>query len=66
MKHIAPFKTKAFLLLCMLIPLIGISQAKNLLSSNRVFAKGDKTGDFEKALANHAKKYHTGDVTWRV
>ena len=59
-------KTKAFLLLCMVFPLIGITQTKTLLTSNRVFARADKAGEFEKALASHAKKYHTGDVTWRV
>ena len=57
-------KRSIFLLL--LLPLFGISQTKTLLSSNRVFAKNDKVGEFEKALSAHAKKYHTGDVTWRV
>jgi hypothetical protein len=28
--------------------------------------KNDKVSEFEKALANHAQKYHTGDVKWRV
>ncbi|MEJ7831079.1 MAG: hypothetical protein WKF91_22930, partial [Segetibacter sp.] len=28
--------------------------------------KNDKAGEFEKALSAHAKKYHTGDVAWRV
>ncbi len=59
-------KAKTFLLFCMLIPMLGISQNKTLLTSNRVSAKVDKVGEFEKALANHAKKYHTGDVAWRV
>ena len=66
MNNNSGFKTKTFLLLCMLIPLLGISQTKTLLISNRVFAKADKAGEFEKALASHAKKYHTGDVAWRV
>ena len=57
---------KKFFFLLLLLPLLGISQTKSLLTTNRVFAKNDKTGEFEKALSNHAKKYHTGDVTWRV
>ena len=57
---------KKFLFLLLLLPVLGIAQTKTLLTSNRVFAKNDKTGEFEKALANHAQKYHTGDVAWRV
>jgi hypothetical protein len=54
----------SFLLL--LIPLFGISQTKNVLTSNRHFCKPDKVQEFEKALAAHAQKYHTGDWHWRV
>lgn len=50
----------------LLIPAIGMSQTKTVLTSNRLFAKNDKVVEFEKALANHAQKYHTGDVKWRV
>ncbi len=57
---------KPFLLLCMLLPIMGISQTKNILSTHRVFPKIDKVLEFEKALATHAQKYHTGDVKWRV
>jgi hypothetical protein len=53
-------------LLCMLVPVLGISQTKNVLSSNRVFPKVDKVLEFEKALTAHAQKYHTGDWKWRV
>ncbi len=53
-------------LLCLLIPVIGISQPKNVLNANRVFPKVDKVLEFEKALATHAQKYHTGDWRWRV
>ena len=60
------FKTKMFLLLCMLIPFAGIRQKKNLISTNRVFPKVDKVLEFEKALAAHAQKYHTGTAHWRV
>ena len=49
-----------------LIPLLGIGQAKTVVTSNRLFAKNDKVAEFEKALTNHAQKYHTGDVAWRV
>lgn len=57
---------KKIFLLLMLIPLIGISQNKTILSTFRVTPKADKVVEFEKALAAHAQKYHTGDVKWRV
>ncbi len=60
------FKTKMFFLFCMLIPFAGISQTKNLISTNRVFPKVDKVLEFEKAIAAHAQKYHTGNAFWRV
>jgi hypothetical protein len=50
----------------LLIPFIGFSQAKNVLNGTRVFPKQDKIAEFEKALAAHAQKYHTGDWKWRV
>lgn len=53
-------------LLCMLVPIVGASQTKNVISFNRVFPKVDKVLEFEKALAAHAQKYHTGDWKWRV
>lgn len=43
-----------------------MSQSKTVLTGNRLFAKNDKSLEFEKALATHAQKYHTGDVKWRV
>ncbi len=57
---------KISIVLLLLLPLFGISQTKTLLTTNRVFAKNDKVGEFEKALASHAQKYHKGDVAWRV
>ena len=60
------FKSKMFFLLCMLIPFAGISQTKNLISTQRVFPKMDKVLEFEKALAAHAQKYHSGTSHWRV
>ncbi|MBP9097952.1 MAG: hypothetical protein KBF74_03985 [Ferruginibacter sp.] len=59
-------KTKFFFLLCLLIPFAGISQTKNVISTQRVFPKMDKVLEFEKALATHAQKYHTGNAFWRV
>ena len=59
-------KMKNIFLLLLLIPFIGASQAKNVISTNRVFPKVDKVLEFEKALGSHAQKYHTGDVKWRT
>jgi hypothetical protein len=53
-------------LLFMLVPLLGISQTKNVVNSTRAFPKVDKVLEFEKALTAHAQKYHTGDWKWRV
>lgn len=66
MKNNFNFKRKMYFLLLMLMPFVGISQAKNVISTNRVFPKVDKVMEFEKALSMHAKKYHTGDNKWRV
>jgi hypothetical protein len=57
---------KKIFFLFLLIPLSGIGQTKTVLTANRLFAKNDKAAQFEKALASHAQKYHTGDVSWRV
>jgi hypothetical protein len=54
------------LLLCLLIPVIGMSQTKNVVSVQRMFAKVDKVLEFEKAIGAHAQKYHTNDAKWRV
>ncbi len=53
-------------LFCMLIPVLCMSQNKNVISSFRVTPKTDKVVEFEKALASHAQKYHSGDWKWRV
>lgn len=66
MKNNVQLMRKAIFLLLMLVPFLGISQNKNVISTNRVFPKVDKQLEFEKALAAHAQKYHTGDVKWRV
>jgi hypothetical protein len=62
------FKTtmQLFFLLLMALPFAGIAQTKNVISTHRVFPKMDKVLEFEKALAAHSQKYHTGDATWRV
>jgi hypothetical protein len=57
---------RKMLALCLLVPVIGFSQAKIVLNSVRVFPKQDKIAEFEKALATHSQKYHTGDWKWRV
>ncbi len=59
-------KINTFLFAMMLLPLLGMAQNKNLISTQRVFPKMDKVMEFEKGLAAHAQKYHTGDVSWRV
>jgi len=50
----------------MLLPCLGFSQVKNVVSADRIFPKADKAAEFEKALAAHAQKYHTGSWKWRV
>lgn len=50
----------------LLVPIAGISQTKNVLNASRYFCKPDKVQEFEKALGDHAKKFHTGDWRWRV
>ena len=57
---------RKYFFVLLLTPLLGIGQTNTVLTSNRLFAKNDKVSEFEKALANHAQKYHTGDVRWRV
>ncbi|MCU7551142.1 hypothetical protein OCK74_18625 [Chitinophagaceae bacterium LB-8] len=57
---------KKLLLLGLLIPLLSMSQTRTVVSALRVFPKQDKIAEFEKALTNHAQKYHTGTWKWRV
>ena len=57
---------RKFLSVLLLIPVLGISQTKNVVNTTRMFPKADKVSDFEKALAAHVQKYHTGDWKWRV
>ena len=53
-------------LLWLLLPCMGFGQVKNVVTAERYFPRMDKVLEFEKALANHAQKYHTGDWKWRV
>ena len=57
---------RKFLLLLLLLPLAGMSQTKNVISTFRIFPKVDKSIEFEKGFIAHAKKYHTGDWKWKV
>lgn len=57
---------KKLIFLLLVLPVFGMGQTKTLLTSSRVFAKNDKTPEFEKALSSHAQKYHKADVAWRV
>jgi hypothetical protein len=57
---------KKIFLFLMVLPFLGIGQTKNVVSATRVFPKVDKVLEFEKALAAHAQKYHSGDFRWRV
>lgn len=54
------------LLLLLLLPLWSLGQNKTVVSANRVFPRPDRMAEFEKGLANHAQKYHTGTWKWRV
>lgn len=66
MKNNLELRKITVILLLLLIPCIGLSQTKNVISTSRVFPKVDKQLEFEKSLATHAQKYHTGDVKWNV
>lgn len=57
---------RKILLLCLLVPLLGTGQTKNVVNSFRIFSKPDKNAEFEKAFIAHGQKYHTGDWKWRV
>ncbi len=57
---------RKMLAICLLVPFVGFSQVKNVVNTTRVFPRQEKIADFDKALASHAQKYHTGDWKWRV
>jgi hypothetical protein len=56
---------KKLLLLLACLPALAMAQ-DNVVNSQRVFPKIDKVAQFEKALAAHVQKYHTGKWKWRV
>ena len=61
MKHVL------FFIIVFCLPFISMAQSKNVVNSQRVFPKISSTAAFEKALASHAKKYHSnGTFKWRV
>ena len=57
---------RTLILLWLLIPMLGMSQKKDIVNATRYFPKVDKVAEFEKSLVAHAQKYHTGDFKWRV
>ena len=48
------------------LPFLSFAQEKNVISVTRIFPKMDKGPAFEKALAAHSQKYHSGTWKWRV
>lgn len=56
---------KKLLLLLWCLPVLAKAQ-DNVVNSQRLFPKIDKVLQFEKALAAHAQKFHTGKWKWRV
>jgi len=57
---------RKLIIFLLLIPCIGFSQVQNVVTAERIFPKVDKGAQFEKALASHAQKFHTGNWKWRV
>jgi hypothetical protein len=57
---------KKLLFIGMFIPLFSLAQDPTVVTITRFFPKNDKITEFEKALKNHALKYHTGDYKWRT
>ena len=55
---------KLIIALC-LVPLLGISQTKNVVTTNRYIPENGKIVAFENALASLDQKYHTADRSWR-
>lgn len=53
-------------LICLLIPVIGMGQTKNVINFFRIFAKPEKGTELEKKLTEHALKFHSGNWKWRV
>lgn len=66
MKNNFPCVKQLLYLFCMLVPVFAAGQTKNVVTALRFFPRADKVLEFEKALSAHAKKYHAGDLSWRV
>jgi hypothetical protein len=55
--------------LALLLPIVALAQDAKpsaIVSTYRVWVKDGHTDAFKKAIAEHAKKYHTGKWKWRV
>jgi len=57
---------KKLLFIGMIIPVFSLAQNPTVVQVTRFFPKNDKILEFEKAIKNHAQKYHTGDYKWRT
>ncbi len=57
---------KKLIIFLALIPFLGFSQTQNVVTADRIFPKADKGAEFQKAIASHAQKFHTGHWKWRV
>ncbi|MBI1342720.1 MAG: hypothetical protein GC171_07300 [Terrimonas sp.] len=57
---------KKISLFFMLIAFGATSFSQSVVNSSRYFPKADKVLEFEKGLAAHIMKYHSGDWKWRV
>jgi hypothetical protein len=57
---------RKLILVLIALPFFSFAQEKNVVSASRYFPKQDKVAAFEKALAAHDQKYHTGTWKWRV
>lgn len=57
---------RSLIIISFFIPLFAGGQKQTVTSINRITCKQDKGQEFEKALTNHAQKYHTGTTKWRV
>jgi len=57
---------KKIIYLLLALPSLALAQTKNVVSADRVYAKGGMNRQYEKALTAHVQKYHKGDWAWRV
>jgi len=66
--HLTPktFYMKKLLFIGVVIPVFCIAQNSTVVQVTRFLPKNDRIIEFEKALKNHAQKFHTGDYKWRT